>query len=261
MNPEMAFVRDGNPSPQQPDEGLPDRFWQHFDRPRLSTPSSTIITPVFRREISMNDWIVKIFENLRPNSDVIFAEASGYQLEEWKLLQQGLVMTSGVVAGSIPFFHLAAMAGDAAFLVNRMGVTAYGVGSILGSKNGLGNILEVEDFPAILSLWVGDTELTDAAIGKGTASLAGKVGGKAASKILAKTMCEKAGILIGKKIGGKLAVKIGTKFGAKLATKTAGGFLPFAGAAIGGGINVWFINSIFQAAESWYQTKLHFATS
>ena len=107
----------------------------------------------------------------------------------------------------------------------------------------------------MLSSWAGEGGLTDAAVGKAAASAAGKVGGKAMTKILAKTMCEKAGILLGKKLGGKLAAKIAAKFGASWARKR-----PLVSsrscAAVGGGINLWFITSIADSAEAWYRTKI-----
>ena len=117
------------------------------------------------------------------------------------------------------------------------------------------NILEAEDFAVILARWSGDDSITDAAIGKAAADLAGKVGGKSVAKMLAKTMAEKAGLLVGKKMAGKLGAKLGANFGAKLGSKAAAGFIPFLGAAVGGGINLWFISSVAASAEEWYRIK------
>jgi hypothetical protein len=54
-----------------------------------------------------------------------------------------------------------------------------------------------------------------------------------------------------------VGVKRGAKFGTKLGGKLAGGWIPFAGAAISGGINLWFISEAASAAEKWYKVKVN----
>jgi hypothetical protein len=137
-----------------------------------------------------------------------------------------------------------------------MSVTSYGVGAILGSRQGRGNVLDQEDLAVVLARWAGDEDLGDVAIAKTAASLAGKVGGKATAAVLAKTMAEKAGLLVGKKISGKLGAKLGAKFGAKLGGKMVLGFIPFLGAAVGASVNAYFVDGISTAAEGWYRAKL-----
>jgi hypothetical protein len=114
--------------------------------------------------------------------------------------------------------------------------------------------LEQEDFAVILARWAGAEEVSDAVLAKLSAE-ATSVMGKVAAKSLAKFAAEKTGILLGKKLAGKAGAKIGAKFGAKIGGKALGGWIPFLGAVIGGGINLYFITSISDAARSWYQFK------
>ena len=206
--------------------------------------------------MSFGEWVVDAFSGLTPDINGIYSGAKSYHLSDWRVKQQSLVTGSGALAVAVPGLHLVGMAADVAFLMNRMSVCCYGIGAILGSDNGAGNILEEEDFAVILARWSGDESLSNAAIGKISADLAGKIGSKALTKVLAKEMAKSAGILIGKKLAGKAGVKIGAKFGAKLGSKALAGFVPLLGAAVGGGINLWFITSIADAAEDWYRLKV-----
>ncbi len=58
-----------------------------------------------------------------------------------------------------------------------------------------------------------------------------------------------------KKLGIKTATKLGTKLGTKLAAKTGAGWIPFLGAAVGPGINAYFINEIGEAGKQYYLRK------
>jgi hypothetical protein len=151
------------------------------------------------------------------------------------------------------------MAADVLFLMNRMSVCSYGIGAIIGSSQNLGDILEEEDFAIVLARWGGEEDLTNAALGKTCSELVAKVGGKAATKVLAKQAAKSAGILLGKKLAGKVGIKVGAKFGAKLGTKAVSGWIPILGATVSGGINLWFITGIADAAESWYRLKAELA--
>ncbi|MCA9068187.1 MAG: hypothetical protein KDA84_04655 [Planctomycetaceae bacterium] len=206
--------------------------------------------------MSFGEWVVEAFDAVTPNLDGLYRSTNTQSLGGWRVQQQGLVTGSGAASVAIPGLHLIGIAADVAFLMNRMSVCSYGIGAILGNENGCGNILEAADFAVILARWAGDASINDAAIGKASAELAGKVGSKSAAKLLAKTMCEKGGLLAGQKLAGKLGAKVGAKFGAKLGSKATLGFIPFLGAAVGGGINLWFITSVADAAEEWYRTKV-----
>jgi hypothetical protein len=205
--------------------------------------------------MSFGEWVSGAFDGLTPNHSDIYESAIKYSLGDWRALQSSLVTGSGALSVAIPGLHLVGIAADVAFLMNRMSVCSYGIGAIIGKDRGLGNILEPEDFAIVLARWGGDESVSDAAIGKACADLAGKVGGKGVTKILAKTMAEKGGILLGKKLAGKVGVKVGAKFGAKLGTKALAGWVPVLGAVVGGGVNLWFITEIASSAESWYRIK------
>lgn len=206
--------------------------------------------------MSFGDWVISGFNELTPDLESIYNDARSEPLSSWRSTQQALVTGSGAAAAAVPGLHLVGMAADVAFLMNRMAVCSYGIGAIVGNSRGLGSILEKEDFAIILARWSGDDHVCDAAIGKTAADLVGKVGGKSLTKLLAKTAAEKAGILAGKKLAGKVGMKVGAKFGAKLGTKAVAGWVPFLGAAVGGGINLWFITEIADAAQSWYELKV-----
>ncbi|HEX9981746.1 MAG TPA: hypothetical protein VGF69_00650, partial [Thermoanaerobaculia bacterium] len=161
-----------------------------------------------------------------------------------------------------PIAHLAGIAADVIFLINRMGVCSYGIGAIYAERSQCGNFLEDEDFGIILNLWAGgdeNGELFAALSGKAAADMAIKVHTKAGLKMVAKTMCKSAGLLVGAQMGGKMGAKAGAKVGAKFASKLGGkmlsGFVPFLGPVVGGGINLWFITGIADAAERFYGFK------
>jgi hypothetical protein len=205
--------------------------------------------------MGFSEWVGNAFDGLTPDHDGIYESAAKYSIAEWKATQKTLVTGSGALASGVPGLHLVGIGADVVFLMNRMAVCSYGLGAIIGKSSGHGNFLESEDFAVVLARWGGDDSVSDAAIGKVCADLMGKVGGKGVSKVLAKTAAEKGGILLGKKLAGKVGAKVGVKFGAKLGTKAAAGWFPLLGAAVGGGINLWFITEIASSAESWYRIK------
>lgn len=205
--------------------------------------------------MSFGDYVIGAFDGLTPNLSSVYDGAKMSTVGGWRATQQSLVTGSGALAAAIPGFHMVGMAADVVFLMNRMSVCSYGIGAIIGFDNKLGNILEDEDFAVVLARWGGDENLTDAIVGKTCAELVAKVGGKMATKMLAKKAAECAGVLVGKKLAGKVGVKVGSKFGAKLGTKAVAGWVPFLGAAVSGGVNLWFITEIANAAEEWYKIK------
>lgn len=205
--------------------------------------------------MGFSEWVVAAFDSLTPNINAIYADHKDTSLTDWLALQKTMVTATGAAAVAIPGLHLFGVAADVVFLMNRMSVCSYGVGAIVGERAGKGNILEDEDFAVVLAKWSGVDGLDNAALAKTSADLVTKVGSKAASKALAKAMCKNAGILIGKKLSGKVGVKVGAKFGTKLGGKLVGGWIPFVGAVIGGGINLWFISEIANAAQDWYTYK------
>lgn len=205
------------------------------------------------------DAVLGAFAALTPDLRGIDSHACDYSRGEWQGIQTTAVGASGAVSTLIPGAHLVTMPADVVFLVNRMAVCAYGIGSILAKSNGKGFILEEQDMPIILARWAGDDGVSDAAIAKAAAAGSAAFAGAPIAAMLAKVAVEHTGILVGKKLGGKVGAKVASKFAAKYVGKIGGGFIPFAGPAIAGGINVYFITEMASAAYGWYSTKLRIA--
>lgn len=206
--------------------------------------------------MNAGNLFVDLFEKLTPDLEAIYANKSNWAVSDHRTAEIAKATGSGAAATVVPGAHLAAAAADIAFIMNRMAVAAYGIGAIKGRQAGFGNILEDEDFALILAYWVDDAEVVHAMSGKVAADFSSKVTSKVAVKMVSKTLAKTTGALIGKKLGGKLGAKVGAKFGAKIAGKLAGGFIPLLGAVVGGGINLYFIASICDAAERFYDDKL-----
>jgi len=203
--------------------------------------------------------VINAFNELTPDINGIYQQAHSKTLSDWRGAQTAMVAGSGAAAVVIPGLHLAGMAADVIFLMNRMAVCSYGIGAIRGYDTLRDNILEDEDFAVVLAHWTGEVDIRSAFSAKCAADLATKVGGKFGAKLIAKELAKGAGLLIGKKIGGKLGAKLGVKFGAKMGGKAVAGFIPFLGAVVGGGINVYFISEIANAADEYYEQKVDFA--
>ncbi len=205
------------------------------------------------------EWVVSAFEGLTPDRAGIYADTHAQSMSDWRLKQQSMVTGSGAAAAAIPVAHLATMSADVIFLMNRMSVCAYGIGSIIGGKTQGASFLEEEDFPNILAVWAGDDDVDSMLTSKMVVDIAAKVGGKVGAKLIGKTIAQTGGVLLGKKLSAKVSAKVAIKFASKLAGKAVGGFIPFIGAAVGGGINLWFVTSIADAAERYYRFKLEVA--
>ena len=210
------------------------------------------------------DVFINTVNSMTPNIGDIYNGAKSESLRSWKTRQNAMVTVSGAVSMAIPGAHLAGMAADVAFVINRMGVSTYGVGAIKGYDAGHGNILEEEDFGAVLGYWAHDEELMEAMKGKGAAKLTTKVGakvaakiiGKGAGKLLTKTMLASAGYLVGTRLGGKGLAKAAAKFVPKVAGKGVSGFVPFLGPAVSGGVNLWLLSTIISSADDFYSDKI-----
>lgn len=204
-----------------------------------------------------------IVNGLAPDIDELYLSAKGGSLDDWKLKQRTLVTASGAVAVAIPGLHMAGIVADVAFVLNRMSVATYGTGAILGEAAGVGNIVEKEDFAAVLGYWSDDEGIQQAMKGKGSATV-GKIGtkvgtklaGKAFTKGLTKAMLSSSGYLVGQRLGGKAMAKASAKFAGKFAGKAAAGFVPFLGPAVSGGVNLWLISGIIDSSERYYRDKI-----
>jgi hypothetical protein len=204
-------------------------------------------------------YVSDAFEAVTPDLYSIHNDAVNYEMSDWRTKQSALVTASGAASVAIPGLHL----------LGRMAVCCYGIGTIIGREAGEDYVLEDEDFAIILARWCKVDGVSNGALSKAAAEgskvalKAGlKIGNKVAYKELAKVACKQAGILIAKKAGTKgmglaFAGQLGARFGTKLGGKALGGFIPFAGAVIGGGINLWFITEMAREAESWYNFKVN----
>jgi hypothetical protein len=120
-----------------------------------------------------------------------------------------------------------------------------------------------------LSYWADDEDVIQAMKGKAAADLSSKIGvklankvaGKSSVKILSKTMISSATHLAFKKMGAKMLAKPAAKFASKFGAKFIAGFVPLAGAVVGGGVNLWLLNGIQDAAEEFYKDKITLADS
>lgn len=211
-----------------------------------------------------SNWVT----NWTPDLDDLYSGARDYSMGAWETQQRALVGGSGAAAVAIPVAHLAGLAADLAFVINRMGVSSFGVGAIRAREAGIGNFLERDDFNAVLLYWADDGAIREAMKGRAAAELSSKVALKMGTKILGKgfaagvtgAMLSSAGYLVGQKLGGKMAAKAGAKFAGKYLGKAAAGFVPFLGPVVGGGINVWLISSVMDAANEFYRDKVKICT-
>ncbi len=202
-----------------------------------------------------NELVVSMFEKIAVDLDDVYESAKLESLREWEEKQENWVTGSGSACAAIPGLHLGMLAGDLLFLMNRMSVACYGIGSIVGQQLGRGNILEKDDFALVMALWAGDMELKASISTQRAAEVAATVVNKSVAKSLAHMMLSGSGYRSGPKLSEKFGTKIGAKFGSKLGGKAAAGFIPFLGPLVSGGINFYFLSSICAAAEDFYYFK------
>lgn len=213
--------------------------------------------------MNFNEMLANSVNKLTPDLDDLYDGACRYSMSDWELQQRSLATASGAGAVAIPGLHLAGLAADFAFIINRAGVASYGIGAIKGAERH-GNVLEQEDFVGVLNYWAGDADFMEAMKGKGAADLSSKVGikvvtkvgGKVAVKGLTKAMLTSAGYMVAQKFGAKAMAKPAAKIAAKFGGKALGGFIPILGPIVGGGVNLWLISGIMDAASGFYRDKL-----
>ena len=73
---------------------------------------------------------------------------------------------------------------------------------------------------------------------------------------ISKTITDTNGVIVDDSLGGILVSKVVTRLVARFSSKALVGFIPFLGIAVSGGINYWSIESISDAAKSWYAQKV-----
>jgi len=223
--------------------------------------------------------LIQAFDELSSNPEQTVAYARTYSLNGWIMEQRAAVVTSGAVANLIPGAHLLAMVADLVFLLNRMSYCAWGIGAIKKCK-----VFGMSDFEQILVLWCEESPNWDdfSAISLSFASAAINIsefdpnemddhayynqianahasGNSLISSVrnvnnyhgangLKKKLARKKVV----KLGAKLATKLSIKLAKKLGAKAFAGAVPIVGSIVGGGVNLWIINGLIEAADKYY---------
>lgn len=204
--------------------------------------------------------------------------ASGMYVDDWKARQIALVTGSGALAGSMGGpWGMAAMVADLAWLGKNAGQGCLGVGYASGKD------VDRDDIDLILAVWTGigvpsntvpagaiaiavsedvnpwgqaGAEASFAPIGKVSAKLGAKslakVSGKLAGKIIAKKLAVKAGSKLGAKLAALAISLASSKLAAKIAAKLGTSWVPLLGGLVSGGINLWLMSGLLDAAEAYY---------
>lgn len=249
--------------------------------------------------VDINSAIVDAFDGLSGDPSTTISAAKNYSnVDGWVNFQMAQAGAAGATAMLIPGLHLVGLVADMAFLLNKMGVCAWGIGTIYGC-----NVYGKADLENILAIWSGaipDTEIHEliaVSVASGMLALAisQQFSVKFAEKLVAKAIANpqtvqmlstqavtlvsqyllnkvgvkvgakgisKMAMKLGAKAGGKLATdvatKMGIKIGAKITTKGVLGIIPFVGAAAAAGINAYFVNDIASAAKKYYRARRDF---
>ncbi|MEB3180323.1 MAG: hypothetical protein VKL59_15000 [Nostocaceae cyanobacterium] len=204
--------------------------------------------------------------------------ARGMSVNDWKARQIALVTGSGALAGSMGGpWGIAAMVADLAWLGKNAGQGCLGVGYALEKS------VNPNDIDLILAVWtkigVPSNTVPAGAVaiavsesvspwGKAASEARFAPSGKISAKLGVKSLAKVSGKLTGKIITKKLAVKGGSKLGAKLAViaismassklaaklaaKLGTSWVPILGGLVSGGINLWLMSELLDAAESYY---------
>ena len=178
----------------------------------------------------------------------------------WRSIAVTQSSVTGGILMAVPGVNLAVGVGaDITSLFYGMQATAYGVGAIIAKKNGKTiHSLSRDDYIDILAVWAGAPEfIGDSYVKavlfyniKSTSKIAIKGVAKTTTYVTAGTISKKMGVPIATPLLEKVITKISAKLGIKAST-----FVPVAGSFLNAGINGWFINSITNAAKTYYIAK------
>lgn len=144
---------------------------------------------------------------------------------------------------------------DLKVLQVRASSGGFGIGHILGC--------EVDydfDREIILAIWAGEGTLQKRVPeGKVGIKLNNMAVSREAATSMMGTIVSKTLLKVSFKFLAKLSTKViakaGVKLGTKLAVKTGGGFIPFAGSIISGGVNILLLKEFLKAAEEYYYAQ------
>lgn len=174
----------------------------------------------------------------------------GSQLTWVKTKQLTKAGGMGVSAAIIPIAGYLTLPAETVAYIRCLSATALAVGV---AKTGE---CDEDDFFNILGVWCGSVDLnkdlaksiTAKALAGGAPIIGGKIGMKMATKAFATT----CGLIIAKKISPKLGMKASTFFVSMLAGKAGTRWIPGVSALAAGGINVYMMHTMIEAAERYY---------
>lgn len=209
----------------------------------------------------LGKFLVWLLDTAPVPMELIYNSAKFMNVFVWRAFAVTQSTATGVFCALPGVNWTLGIGADIFALLYSMSVTAYGVGAIIGSRNGFSSYsLDKSDYLDVLAVWCDSTEyiqdiqVKSILLGGLTAKKAGlKIGTKAATKATfytASHLGSKAGVKIPTKLLEKAATKIATKLGVK-----TGAMLTGVGCAVSGGINAWFVNGITDAAKVYYTAK------
>lgn len=177
-------------------------------------------------------------------------KARGYLLSDWKREHIAMATGSGVVTGLI-----GGPVGAAAIIPDLLWCKKVGTQGCLGIGHIKGKHIDYEqDMNLILSIWskLGEASFSIPA-GKVGIKISHKLGPKVLGKVVEKSLF-KGSTKLGAKMTAKVAAKATAKLATKLSVKVGLGWIPLVGGLASGGVNLWLISGLLDAAEEYYNS-------
>lgn len=195
------------------------------------------------------DAISAVFETCAGNIQSIRRDAESQNLADWKMTQITKAGGIGAASAVIPVAGYLTMPADLAALARLMHRSAIGICEI---KLGYA---DEETFAGVLSVWCGatklDSELAEQIQAQMLAQGAVSTGGVKGIKMAIKGFTLVAKTLLAKKLTPKVAQKVAALFAKKLAAKASTRWIPIISAIAGGGVNLWVMDGLNEAAEKY----------
>lgn len=193
--------------------------------------------------------IEALFDAVSGEVEGIRTEARTSTFNEWKLKQNLKAGTLGSSSALIPVVSYLTLPAELLGVMRIMHRTAIGVCEIeLGHADD-------NTFAGVLAVWSGavspDGDLAKQITAKMLAKGAPVVGGTVGMQLAIKSFCVFADVIIAKKLGPKVAQKVAAKISAKLLAKASTRWIPILSALTGGGVNLWIVNGIANAAQEY----------
>ncbi len=200
-------------------------------------------------QATISKSLLEVLESVSGDVPKICAETHGYTVGDWGAAQTAKATAMGAATAGLPVVGIALLPADVALVLRWMHRSATGIAHLL-----LGHA-DDETFADILAVWSGavtlDNDLAKQVAAKAAATAGTNIGGQVGLKLSIKafSMCTSA--ILAHKIGPIVAQKVASKIAAKLATKATTSWIPFISALAGGGINLWIMNGVAEAATQY----------